>query len=172
MPVFEQQCILDDLLQDFEVKGKVLEMAYEDLLSERKANKPCPYCKNEKTLKRGKQNGVQMYQCKSCTRWYSETTGTPLWDIKLKPKWQGYLRCMEQGMSLKSIAEELEICVQTAFNWRHKLLGSLDRFVPETLSGEVESDEFEISISKKGSRILDRNHEKEVVISNEMIRKK
>lgn len=159
LPVFEQQCILDDLLQDFEIQGKVLDMAYEDLLTERK-HKSCPYCKSVKTLKRGKQKGVQMYQCKSCVKWYSETTGTPLWDIKLKQKWQGYLRCMEQGMSLKAIAEELDICVQTAFNWRHKILSSLDRFVPETLSGEVESDEFEISISKKGNRILDRKPRK------------
>ena len=50
--------------------------------------------KSEKVLKRGKQKGVQMYQCKSCVKWYSETTGTALWDIKLKTKWQGYLRCM------------------------------------------------------------------------------
>ena len=101
-----------------------------------------------------------MYQCKSCVKWYSETTGTALWDIKLKTKWQGYLRCMEQGMSLKAIAQELEICIQTAFNWRHKILSSLGRFTPEKLCGEVESDEFEISISKKGSKILDRKPRK------------
>ena len=101
-----------------------------------------------------------MYQCKSCVKWYSETTGTVLWDIKLKTKWQGYLRCMEKGMSLKAISKELEICIQTSFNWRHKILSSLDRFTPKKLSGEVESDEFEISISKKGSKILDRKPRK------------
>jgi transposase-like protein len=67
---------------------------------------------------------------------------------------------MEQGKSLKAIADELEICIQTSFNWRHKILSSLGRFTPETLSGEVESDEFEISISKKGSKILDRKPRK------------
>ena len=101
-----------------------------------------------------------MYQCKSCVKWYSETTGTALWDIKLKTKGQGYLRCMEQGMSLKAIAEELEIGIQTSFNWRHKILSSLGRFTPAKLSGEVESDELEISISKKGSKILDRQPRK------------
>ena len=54
-------------------------------------------------------------------------------------------------MSLKAISEELRICIQTAFNWRHKILSSLGRFTPEHHSGEIESDEFEISISKKGS---------------------
>jgi transposase-like protein len=159
LPAFSQQALLDDLLQDFEVQGKVLDLAYQEVLTER-SKKPCPYCKSEKVLKRGKQKGVQMYQCKSCVKWYSDTTGTPLWDIKLKTKWQGYLRCMEQGKSLKAIADELEICIQTSFNWRHKILSSLGRFTPETLSGEVESDEFEISISKKGSKILDRKPRK------------
>lgn len=159
LPVFSQQVLLDDLLQDFEMQGKVLDLAYQEIVKER-TKKPCPYCKSEKVLKRGKQKGVQMYQCKSCVKWYSETTGTALWDIKLKTKWQGYLRCMEQGMSLKAIAQELEICIQTAFNWRHKILSSLGRFTPEKLCGEVESDEFEISISKKGSKILDRKPRK------------
>ena len=159
LPAYAQESIIDDLLQEFEVKGKVLDLAYQEIKSDRN-KKPCPYCKSEKVLKRGTQKEVQMYQCKSCTKWYSETTGTVLWDIKLKSKWQAYLRCMEQGKSLKSIADELEICVQTAFNWRHKILSSLGKFVPETLSGVVECDEFEISISKKGSKILDRKPRK------------
>lgn len=159
LPTFSQQVLLDDLLQDFEVQGKVLDLAYQEIATER-LKKPCPHCKSVKILKRGKQKGVQMYQCKTCVKWYSETTGTALWDIKLKTKWQGYLRCMEQGMSLKAIAEELGICIQTSFNWRHKILSSLGRFTPETLSGEVESDKFEISISKKGSTILDRKPRK------------
>jgi transposase-like protein len=59
-------------------------MAYEDLLSKRKANKPCPYCRNEKTLKRDKQKRVQMYQCKSCAKWYSETTGDSALGYKIE----------------------------------------------------------------------------------------
>lgn len=159
LPAFAQESILDELLQEYEVSGQVLDLAYEKVTTERH-KKPCPYCKSVKVLKRGSQKGVQMYQCKTCVKWYSETTGTALWDIKLKTKWQGYLRCMEQGMSLKAISEELEICIQTAFNWRHKILSSLGRFTPEHLSGEVESDEFEISISKKGSKIIDRKPRK------------
>lgn len=159
LPAFAQESILDELLQEYEVSGQVLDLAYEKIAAERQ-KKPCPYCKSEKVLKRGSQKGVQMYQCKTCVKWYSETTGTALWDIKLKTKWQGYLRCMEQGMSLKAISQELEICIQTAFNWRHKILSSLGRFTPEHLSGEVESDDFEISISKKGSKIIDRKPRK------------
>jgi hypothetical protein len=70
------------------------------------------------------------------------------------------LRCTEQRMSLKAISEELKICIQTAFNWRHKILSSLGRFTLEHLSREVESDEFEISISKNGTKIIDRKPRK------------
>ena len=50
LPSFSQQVLLDDLLQDFEVQGKVLDLAYHEVGSERE-KKPCPYCKSEKVLK-------------------------------------------------------------------------------------------------------------------------
>lgn len=151
----QQQALLDELLQEHELQGKIIDAATADVLATR-GKKPCPHCHNTKVYKRGKQNNVQMYQCRYCDKWYSETTGTPLWDIKLKSKWQGYLRCMEKGMSLKAISEELGICIRTSFDWRHKILGSLDRFVPQTLSGVVESDELELALSHKGARDLER----------------
>ncbi len=159
LPVFAQESILDELLQEYEVSGQALDLAYEKIAAERQ-KKPCPYCKSEKVLKRGSQKGVQMYQCKTCVKWYSETTGTPLWDIKLKSKWQSYLRCMEQGMSLKKIATELHISIQTSFDWRHKILSSLNKYVPQSLSGVVESDELELALSHKGKRNIDRKPRK------------
>jgi transposase-like protein len=97
-----------------------------------------------------------MYKCNECNKWYSETTGTPLYDIKLKNKWQSYLSCMEQGMSIKKIAKQLKISIQTSFDWRHKILSSLAQFTPEKLIQEVECDELELSLSEKGNRNLDR----------------
>jgi len=93
-----------------------------------------------------------MYQCNECKRWYSETTGTPLYDIKLKSKWQSYLRCMEQGMPIKKIAKELNISIQISFDWRHKILSSLEQFVPTQLSTEIECDELELPLSNKATK--------------------
>ena len=155
----EQSQLLDDLLQAHELEGKVLSSAYKDVDSKR-LKKPCPHCESKDVYKRGKQKGVQMYSCKACVKWYSETTGTPLYDIKLKSKWQSYLRCMEQGMSIKKIAKEIGISIQTSFDWRHKILSSLNRFVPEQLSSEVECDELELALNNKGSRDLDRKPRK------------
>ena len=97
-----------------------------------------------------------MYKCNDCTKWYSETTGTPLYDIKLKSKWQSYLNLMEQGVSIKKIAKELKISIQTSFDWRHKILSSLAQFIPSELSEEVELDELELAMNNKGCRNLKR----------------
>jgi transposase-like protein len=161
LPFSVQEQLLGDMLQEYELQGKVLDSAL-DLVHKDQDIKPCPHCRSKKVYKRGKQKGAQMYQCReeNCKKWFSETTGTPLWDIKLKNKWQAYLRCMEQGMTLKAIAEELKISIQTSFDWRHKILSSLNEFVPETLSGIVESDELELALSQKGNNKLDRKARK------------
>lgn len=159
LPIDSQTQLLDELLQEQELQGKVLKAAQEEILEKRK-KKPCPHCSGENVYKRGKQKGVQMYQCNDCKRWYSETTGTPLFDIKLKSKWQSYLRCMEQGMPIKKIAREIGISIQTSFDWRHKILSSLNEFVPRELSSEVECDELELTLNNKGSRNLDREPRK------------
>lgn len=151
----EQTKLLDELLQEQELKGAILTEAEKEV-TDRRHKKPCPQCQSGNVYKRGKQNGVQMYQCKDCKKWYSETTGTALYDIKLKNKWQSYLRCMEKGMPIKKIALELGICIQTSFDWRHKILSSLNDLIPEKMTTEIECDELELALNNKGSRTLDR----------------
>lgn len=159
LPLSVQRNLLGELLLEQELQGSILQEAQESITEKRK-NKPCPHCSSEKVYKRGKQRGVQMYRCNDCSKWYSETTGTPLYDIKLKNKWQSYLNCMEQGMPIKKIATELQISIQTSFDWRHKILSSLSEFTPTELSGEVECDELELALNKKGSRNLGRKPRK------------
>lgn len=159
LPGMEQEHLLDELLRDYEVRGQVLDNVTQELSISNK-RKPCPHCESTKVYKRGKQNGVQVYQCRECSKWYSETTGTPLWDIKLKQKWQSYIRCMEQGMPIKKIAKEIGISIQTSFDWRHKILSSLSKYTPESLTGVVECDELELALSNKGERNLKRKPRK------------
>ena len=154
-----QNSLLAELLQEQELQGKVLLEANKEINQQRK-KKPCPHCESKKTHKRGKQKGVQMYRCTDCKKWYSETTGTALYDIKLKSKWQSYLSCMEKGMPIKKIAKELEISIQTSFDWRHKILSSLAQFTPERLSDEIECDELELALNEKGSKALTRKPRK------------
>lgn len=161
LPASVQSGLLNDLLAEHELKGQVLVEAQDAVLEKRK-KKPCPHCGSEHVYKRGKQNGVQMYQCRSesCKKWYSETTGTPLAYIKLKPKWQAYLRCMEQGKSIKATAKEVGICIQTSFDWRHKILSALNEYVPEKMTDVIECDELELAVNNKGDRNLEREPRK------------
>ena len=159
LPIGVQNSLLGELLIDQELKGKVIEEAFE-VVSKKRANKPCPHCFSIKVYKRGKQKGVQMYRCNTCNKWYSETTGTALYDIKLKHKWQSYLHYMEQGIPIKKIAKKLGISIQTSFDWRHKILSSLAQFEPEELASEVECDELELALNNKGSKSLERKARK------------
>ena len=121
----EQELILNKLMQAHELQMPVIEAAKQEalLLQDRK---PCPHCHSKNIYKRGIQNGIKIYTCKDCKKWYSQTTGTPLWDIKLKSKWSNYLRCMSENYSLRKSALEVGICLQTSFDWRHKILASLN----------------------------------------------
>ena len=159
LPLESQRELLEELLLENELQGKVLQEAGEEVVQKRK-KKPCPHCSSTKVHKRGKKKGVQMYRCSDCGKWYSETTGTALFEIKLKDKWQSYLNCMEQGMTIKAIAKKLNISIQTSFDWRHKILSSLHQFVPEKLTSEIECDEMELALNNKGSRTLDREPRK------------
>lgn len=151
-----QSEVLQILRVEFEGKGKLLDVAQSEII----AKKSCPHCGNSRVHKRGKQNGVQMYKCSECSKWFSSTTGTPLWDIKRKDKWQSYLNCMQQGMPIKKIAKEIGISIQTSFDWRHKILSVLNKDVPVKLSGRVECDELELPLSNKGDKHLTRKPRK------------
>ena len=159
MPLHYQTELLDELLAEHELKGIVLEEAQQEVASNR-IKKPCPHCDSKNVSKTGKQNGHQTYQCKDCKKYYRETTGTPLYNIQKKDKWQSYLSLMEQGMPIKKIAKKLGISIQTSFDWRHKVLASLDQFIPKELSDTIECDELEFSLSNKGERNLVRKPRK------------
>ena len=152
----EQSMIMDSLRLEFEGKSKLLEIAIQEITTK----KSCPHCSSNKVHKRGKQSGVQMYKCVACTKWFSSTTGTPLWDIKKKDKWQSYLNCMQRNVPIKKAAIEVGICIQTSFDWRHKILSVLNKEVPVKLIGRVECDELELPLSNKGDRNLTRKPRK------------
>lgn len=154
-----QEEVLNQLQKEYELQMPIIEKANEEVIKI-DARKPCPHCKSTNIYKRGVQKNVRMYSCKDCKKWYSQTTGTPLWDIKLKEKWANYLRCMSEGYSLRKSAKEVGICLQTSFDWRHKILASLDSLAPETLTGTIECDELELAINKKGDRSLGRESRK------------
>lgn len=122
--------------------------------------KHCPHCKSQQIVANGKNNGVQRFRCKSCFKNFSENTGTSLAHLKKPHLWNTYVRNMFEGYSIAKCAELTGISIQTSFDWRHKILGSLQSLSPANFDGISESDDVFFNYSEKGSRYLDRKPRK------------
>jgi transposase-like protein len=120
----------------------------------------CPHCGHPKYVKLGFDKGAQRYKCKSCKRNFTEYTGTWMAGIHKKDKIDEYMALMLEEKSLDKIKEELKINKKTAFDWRHKILSSLDETEKDSFTGITESDETFILFSEKGKKSLSRKGRK------------
>lgn len=116
----------------------------------------CSYCSSTDIRANGKYNSVQRYYCKSCCRYFRETTGKVSFGLKKGHLLKVYLYHMLMGLSIKKCAEETGICIQTSFDWRHKILSAFEQSVPDGFKGIVESDDIFFLESNKGSKELTR----------------
>lgn len=120
----------------------------------------CGHCKSTNVRSHGYQKGIRRLYCKDCKRTSSSIYGTAGYWIHKKDKWDRYLQCMDDGLSLRKTARRVGISYQTAFNWRHKILKSLSNSIPTKFNGIVESDEMYIHYSQKGNKHLKRKGRK------------
>lgn len=120
----------------------------------------CPHCGHLKYVKFGKDKGAQRYKCNNCKKSFTEYTGTWMAGLHKKDKIDAYLVLMMEEKSLDKIKEELQINKKTAFDWRHKILSSLDDLEKDEFTGITESDETFLLFSEKGKRNLDRKGKK------------
>jgi len=116
----------------------------------------CPHCKSLNYVKYGSDKGSKRYMCKECKKTFTEFTGTWMAKIHKKQLLLPYLDLMKQEKSLDKIKETLGINKKTAFDWRHKVLNSLEEVGKDKFTGITESDEMFFLKSYKGSRNLDR----------------
>lgn len=115
----------------------------------------CPKCGSFHFVKNGKAKGHQRFICVDCKNHFTEYNNT-IFNLSKKDiqLWKSYIRLMFDGYSIKQIANELKICVQTSFRWRHKILSILEqKFMNDTLSGIIEMDETFVLESHKGKKI-------------------
>lgn len=121
----------------------------------------CPHCGVKgNSKKNGTYRGRQRYLCKSCKQTYNDLTNTPIHRTKYPEKWASYLRAMEQGLSLRKCAKLVGISLQTAFEWRLKILHALTQIKNQKLEGILEADETYVLYSEKGKRELPRKARK------------
>ncbi len=115
----------------------------------------CPYCKQTAIFKDGKPKGIQRYKCKSCNRNFSSTTGKAFSGIKKKSQFEEYKSIIitEGLLPLKQMSLRLGISIQTSFDWRHKILSSLN-IESEDFEGITEIDDLWFLYSQKGRKGL------------------
>jgi hypothetical protein len=105
----------------------------------------------------GKYKGIQRYYCKECKKYFRNTTRKVVFGLKKPELFSAYLYNMLMGYSIKKCAEQTKICVQTSFDWRHKVLSAFEQACPEGFEGIIESDDIFFLESGKGSRDLEHN---------------
>jgi transposase-like protein len=120
----------------------------------------CPHCNSHKFYKFGKDKGSQRFKCKACSRTFTEHTGTWLAGLHKKELVNDYLELMHQSKSLDKIKTALNINKKTAFDWRHKVLSSLEDVKKDNFNGILESDETFFLHSNKGKKQLQRKGRK------------
>lgn len=122
--------------------------------------KHCPHCNSHSIIANGKNKGVQRFRCKECGKNFSENSGTSIANLKKGHLWKTYIKHMFEGHSIAQCAKLTGISVQTSFDWRHKVLCSLQSLSPEVFEGISESDDIFFNYSEKGSKSLSRKPRK------------
>lgn len=104
----------------------------------------CPACGAEGPARDGfSASGRRRWRCRSCGRRYSSLTGTVFENCKKDlPTWVRFVRLMCWNVPLDACAELCGITHQTAFEWRHRVLSTVDGYQDRTvLRGTVWIDE-------------------------------
>ena len=124
----------------------------------------CPYCHKQHIVKMGfvKSNGSQRYKCKDCGKTFTETTNKIFsYSHKKQSVWRKYVDCFLMKFSLRDTARICKINIHTAFDWRHKILDTLQLMQDGvTLKGNVQADETFFRLSYKGCREMPRRTHK------------
>lgn len=120
-----------------------------------KSNTICPHCGSCMIVKNGHtKNGVQTYKCKECNKRFNDLTNTIFSKTHLTyEQIEIFIQCFKDKISLRKTAKRMGVDKNTVFLLRLKLLNSLKNIRNNTkLSGEIESDEYYISINLKGTK--------------------
>ncbi|MGQ0673636.1 MAG: IS1595 family transposase [Hyphomicrobium sp.] len=118
------------------------------------AEPACGHCKSKHFGTWGHASGLRRYKCKSCNRTFNALTGTPLAQLHRRDAWLDYARALVDRVSVRKAAERADVCLETAFRWRHRFLAAAKDKRPSAVTGIVEADETFILKSAKGSKRL------------------
>ena len=114
----------------------------------------CPVCGCIHVVRNGhRKDGIQRFVCRDCGKSFVATTNSIVEGTKRDfDVWEKYIDCMMNGFSVRKSALICGIHRNTAFAWRHKILGALQHMADSVvLDGIVEADEIFFPLSYKGN---------------------
>ncbi len=116
----------------------------------------CPHCQSKRIGRWGSANRLRRYRCKDCEISFNCLTGTALAQLHKRELWAGHSQALVDGISLRKVAERLDVDLTTAFRWRHRFLKAPKAVKALKVQGTVEADETFFRRSFKGARKLQR----------------
>jgi len=121
----------------------------------------CVRC-GAKSVKNGKDNGIQQYICKSCGRSFSERATSAIANSQTSDAvWKAVIEDTVFGIALSKTAKDLDIAHSTVFHMRHKILNAIEQEIienPVLLEGTCEIDETYVLECEKGKQFSDWHH--------------
>lgn len=113
----------------------------------------CPKCGKNHNVKDGLYKGRQKYKCKQCGKKFNSLTNTPFHHTRLSYRQiEIAYQCLVDKLSLRKSAEKIGVSLYTAFTLRFKLISCLKLNKEAILSGDIELDEYYLSINLKGTK--------------------
>lgn len=137
----------------------------DDIYSKRKVE-VCPHCESKMYIKYGKFNGIQRFKCKNCKKTFSLTTNS-VWSYSKKKatKWFEFCELILEKKVLRECAEILDININTAFAWRHKVLDRLKNIQSkDMLKGNVHMVKTSVKENFKGDKKIKTDERENVLV--------
>lgn len=115
----------------------------------------CPHCKSDNFYKNGSVKSRVRYKCNSCKKSFGDFSKTTFSNIIKMDKFLLFKKIMlsEGALPLKLMCKKVGISIQTSFDWRHKLIGSLTNS-DKTFINETQVDDIWVNYSQKGRKGL------------------
>lgn len=125
-----------------------------DVISNEKECIYCPNCKSTHIVKDGLYKGRQKFKCKDCNKKFNILTNTPFHHTRLTyNQIEIAYQCLVDKLSIRKSAERIGVSTRTAFLLRFKIISCLNFKRDEVkLTGDVELDEYYLSINLKGTK--------------------
>ena len=125
-----------------------------EVIGNERKNICCPKCQSSNIVKDGTYKGKQKFKCKDCNKKFNTLTSTPFHHTRLTyGQIEEAYQCLVDKHSIRKSEKRIGVSTKTAFTLIFKLISCLKSTRTNAkLSGDMELDEYYLSINLKGTK--------------------